>query len=595
MTFAAMPAWYAWLLLLAATAAAAWIFLIKLRPPRTLVPSLLLWQKVLDESRERTLWERIRRAVSLAVTVAIALMLALAAVQPQRRLSPQSARSGRRLIVLDSSLTMMARTSTGETRWERAVAQAKRLSAAAAGEVALATTADGLVEGPTADRALIDAALDRLAPTGSDRTLWPHVAAAADVHFVTDGALARAVDADVVVHSVFEAAANVAITAFAVRPSFDPDRAADAYLEVANYAPSAQQVKVVLTRGAMPILDRTLDMSAGESLRQVIPIARGGGEALRTRVEARHNALAIDDEAFAWVDRARPLNVVIVSDDPAWLSSLLARDPSVRGSISSTAGYPNGVEDVDLIVFDRWAPSSPPRIPALYVAPPRAASWLFGAENASAADEARPRWERTSAHAVVRGIDPATLTIERAHSYSGPQLLPVAQSARGTPLVSVVETPEQRAVIVAFGPRDSNLTSAPAFPVLIGNAIDWLTAPFGHASRTPGLAALNDTVSAIAGPRGTSVPVSHVNHAALGVLSAPGLYTVQGRGGRGTIAVNAGDPRLSDLTKTTLSGANKDDSVRPGIGARPWWIYAAFFAFLLAAAEWWTWQRRITV
>ena len=35
-----------------------------------LVPSLLLWQRVLDEPRELTLWERIRRAVSLVLTIA---------------------------------------------------------------------------------------------------------------------------------------------------------------------------------------------------------------------------------------------------------------------------------------------------------------------------------------------------------------------------------------------------------------------------------------------------------------------------------------------------------------------------------------------
>ena len=46
-------------------ALAAWLFLRKLRPPRMLVPSLLLWRRVLDEPRELTLWERIRRAVSL--------------------------------------------------------------------------------------------------------------------------------------------------------------------------------------------------------------------------------------------------------------------------------------------------------------------------------------------------------------------------------------------------------------------------------------------------------------------------------------------------------------------------------------------------
>jgi len=65
MTFAAMAPWQGWLLLAAAVACAAWLFLLKLRPPRMLVSSLLLWRRVLDESRELTLWERIRRAVSL--------------------------------------------------------------------------------------------------------------------------------------------------------------------------------------------------------------------------------------------------------------------------------------------------------------------------------------------------------------------------------------------------------------------------------------------------------------------------------------------------------------------------------------------------
>ena len=57
----------------------------KLRPPRMLVPSLLLWQRVLDEPRELTLWERIRRAVSLVLTILIAVALALAVTRPAPR------------------------------------------------------------------------------------------------------------------------------------------------------------------------------------------------------------------------------------------------------------------------------------------------------------------------------------------------------------------------------------------------------------------------------------------------------------------------------------------------------------------------------
>ncbi|MGH9373434.1 MAG: BatA domain-containing protein, partial [Vicinamibacterales bacterium] len=150
MTFGAMAAWQAWLLLAGAAALAAGLFLIKLRPPRLLVPSLLLWRRVLDESRELTLWERIRRAVSLAVTILIALALVLAAARPRPVEGAADVASGRLLIVLDSSWSMQARTRSGETRWDRAVAEARRLvTAASGGRIALATTAEGLVEGPT--------------------------------------------------------------------------------------------------------------------------------------------------------------------------------------------------------------------------------------------------------------------------------------------------------------------------------------------------------------------------------------------------------------------------------------------------------------
>ena len=587
MTFDAVAAWQAWTLAIGAAAIAAFLFFVKVRPPRMLVPSLLLWRRVLDDRREQTLWERIRRAVSLAVTVLIALALALAALRP----SPQTPRAGQRsggrlLIVVDSSWSMLARTRSGETRWDRAVAQARRLATAASGDVALATTADGLVEGPTADRTLIDAALDRLAPAGGDAAAWPRLAAAEAVHLITDGAVPRHHSADVVVHSVFEPAANVAITAFGVRPSMVGTHAGEAYLEVANYAPSAQQVRIVLSRGPATLIDRQVDLAAGETLRQAFPIARGPEAALQARVDGRSNALDIDDEAFAWMDRARPLSVTIVGADTAWLNALFEDDPGVRATIVAPESFPAGSERADVVIFDRWEPRETPSRPALFVAPP---------SGRRAADEYRPRWETAGQHQVVRGVDPYTLTIDRARAYESPDLVPVARSTRGTPLVYVSESPERRQVLITFGPGESNLTSAPGFPVLIGNAIDWLASPTHHEVRRPGLASFDGGVSTVTGPRGVPVPLARLQGTVVGVLQAPGLYVAQGGGSRATIAVNAGDPQVSNLSRTTLGAATAARVVTPGASGQPWWVYLGVAALLLALAEWWTWQRRITV
>jgi hypothetical protein len=599
MTFDAMAPWQAWLLLAGTGALAAWLFLLKVRPPRVVVPSLLLWRRVLDESREITLWERIRRAVSLAVAVAVALALALAVTRPSRVSSAAAASGERRLVVIDSSWSMLARTRSGERRWDRAVAEARRLIASG-GEVALATTADGLVGGPTTDLPLVEAALDRLSPAGGEGTSWPRLNGADAVHFMTDGALIRPLEADVIVHSVFEPAANVAITALDVRPSIAGANAGDAYLEIANFSPSAQRVGVTATRGTAAVLSRRADMAAGETLRQVIPLERGPAPILHVRIDAPSNALDVDDDAYAWIADARPLAVAVVGQHPDWLRALLDRDPGVRATCLDPSAYRRAGDDVDVVIFDRWAPADPPLRPALCFAPPPGTPWLSAdSREARAAtappEERRPRWESTGVHPVVRGVDPFTLIVETARGYGSSALMPVAQSIRGTPLVYVGESPARRVVVVTFGPAESNLTSAPAFPVLVGNSLEWLSRPASGPPRQPGLALFGAAIAKVTGPRGALVPLVRVNQGAVAALRAPGVYDVESGGAHSAVVVNVGDPQLSNLMRTGSVSGRSARVVTGGASGRPWWVYCAAAAFALALTEWWTWQRRITV
>lgn len=543
MTFGAMAAWQAWVLVGAAGAIATWLFLLKVRPPRVTVASLLLWSRVLNESRELTLWERIRRAVSLVLTAAIAIALALAFARPTGTRGGTTSSQGRVLIVLDSSWSMLARTRSGETRWARAIADARRLLASASGEVALATTAEGLVEGPTADVTLIDAALGRITPSGGAPGAWPQLTGADAVYFVTDGAVARPLDAGVRVHSVFEAAANAGIMAFEVRPSLDRGAAGDAYLEVANFG-RARQVRVRLTRGKASLLDRTVDMAAGEALRQVVRLGHGDDRDVRARIDVPEDALEVDNEAVASIDRARPLTVTVVGAQTAWLAHLFAGDPEIRATFVAPADYRSGPEDA--VIFDRWTPRDAPPRPALYFAPPADAAWLAGGAarpSNPASLEKQPQWTTAGLHPVVSGVDPLTLTIERARAYGSPQLVAVARSARGTPLIYVSDVPARpRAVVVAFGPLESNLASAPGFPVLVANALEWLAPP--------------------------------------AVRQAPGL---------------AGSPDVSNLGRTSAATTGAALLVGTGGAGQPWWVYCAAAAFAAALAEWWTWLRRITV
>jgi hypothetical protein len=522
------------------------------------------------------------------------IALALAIVRPEPRpaapldAAASATGSGRRLVVIDSSWSMLAATGRG-TRWDRAVATARTLIASAAGEeVALATTADGLVEGPTADVSLVEAALDHLSPAGGESAAWPRVAGAGTVHFITDGTVARPLDPGVVIHSVFEAAANVAITAFDARPDWSGELAGHAYLEIANYAGAPQAVHLVITRGATPVLDRSIDMAAGEAVRQILPLDRGGDPRLRAHIEAPSDALAIDDDAGAWVTLAQPLAVAIVSDQPAPFGALLSRDPDVRATLIAPAAYRPGNEDV--VIFDRWLPADPPTIPAFVVAPP-ASAWL----GAAGAEETQPRWETAGTHPIARGVDPLTMLIGKARATGRTDLVPIVESARGTPLFYVAESPALRLVVATFDMSPPGVSSAPGFPVVVGNVLDWLARPESGRQARPGPATFDAGVTRLVDPDGQPLAVTRVGDEALATLRAPGFYTVERGAARSVLAVNVGDPEISDVQRTNLAESARARSTNVGLRGRPWWLYCVAIAFVLLAGEWWTWQRRIMV
>jgi hypothetical protein len=571
------------LLVAAMLGAALWAFFVRPRPPRLSAPSLALWQRLLDDRRERTWWERMRRAVSLILTVGIALLLLLSSVRPGRQ---TGSREGRLAIVLNSSWSMAARTSDGRTRWDHAIEQARRLAASSsAAEIIVATTGQGIVEGPTADRALVALALDGARPVGGSRSFdvtRPRPDEA--VHFFTDGSADRHVPPGVLVHSVFEAAPNVAVTALSARPATSARAPAQAFLEVANMAPP-QRVHVTMTRDATVIGDRQLDMAAGEIAREIVPLP-GRGARLRVRISAERNALDADDEAVAWLAAAEPLRVADIGERTAPYARLLERDASIQPTFARPSD-PLPAEP-DVWIFDGWAPREPPVKPALLLDPP-ATAWL----GAGVREEAAPEWSAVRPHPNLDGVDPGTVDIARVRMPVGPMLTPIGVSARTTPLVSVIDTTNIRAVVVGFGTGSSTLAAAPAFPVLIGNALDWLAHPVPSTAVQAGPIDLPPGTASVMGPAGRPLALHRAPDRVLARLERPGLYLVTAAGARGVLAVNAGDAAVADLRQTTV--ADQASAPRADAATRPWWMYGVLAAFSLIALEWWTWQRRVTV
>ena len=125
MTFLALSPLQTALLALITTSIIVGLYLLKLRHRRVLISSSILWRRVLDERQMHSLWEKLRRIISIIVAATIALLIAMSLARPE--IESLTGKNERVVIVLDTSPTMNAHTSDGTTRWQHAIERAKSL------------------------------------------------------------------------------------------------------------------------------------------------------------------------------------------------------------------------------------------------------------------------------------------------------------------------------------------------------------------------------------------------------------------------------------------------------------------------------------
>src|SRR5688572_7891547 len=209
------------------TAAIVALYFLKHRRRQVIISSTQLWKRVLENRIENSLFEKLRRYLSILLAVTTGLLVAMSIGRPE--VEWLTGKSRRTVIVLDTSPTMQARMSDGKTRWEHAVESAKTAVSAGTGSIRfrIADTS-GQFDSPFIDnraelRRLIDRMHPVIAPTrfpdidNVSRTDGNDGDEETQVTFITDGVSPVKLPASATSISVFEEAPNAGITAFEVR------------------------------------------------------------------------------------------------------------------------------------------------------------------------------------------------------------------------------------------------------------------------------------------------------------------------------------------------------------------------------------------
>ena len=595
MTFLALAPWQVLALCSMTAGLVIWFFFLKLRHPPVAVASLLLWKRVLVDKEHRSLWERLRRLISLLLALTIALLIAAALGRPQSGALTGEPRNV--AVVLDTSASMAAATADGQTRWAHARDAARRMieAAGATDQFLVADTSGRIATALTSDRGELFAAIDAMVPSVA-RSAFPSIDTTdREVVFISDGAAAVRLPADTQTMSVFESADNVAVTDFQVTlDPADPARR-QAHVQITSYADADQDVELTLGDESTPLVRGTLRLAAGQVLSRSFVLDGALNGSIRAYVEPARDALALDNVAVDYVAPPHSVRVMLVTTGDTYLETLLSLDPRVELRVVQPDVFRED-PTVNAYVFDRFAPTNKPTRPALLFRPPGRA-WLAGSDRAPALRATGLRvttWNED--HPVLQFVSEIDLGIREARhlELAEPGTVNVVAAAGETPLI-VAEDASPRWVMVTFDLERSDFAVRPGFPIFMQNVLTWFLGAPSTLRRNVGTVDVPMPRARITTLDGTVIPARSQLASTRFEASEPGVYLATAGSARQYVAVTLANRDVSDLRRSTFQGAETVSAPPRRWLHRELWTYMLILAIVLITLEWWTYHRRITV
>ena len=464
-----MSTWQAVAVVVLTAAAIVGLYLLKSPPRRILVSSTMLWSRVLKSERRRS--DRLRWWLSLLLALAIGIALALALGRPE-----WVGRSGvpRRIaIIIDSSPSMLTLRSDGRTRWEHARDEARDLlrSGRPSGGFLVADTSGQVTTPAFEDLEQAIGRLEALRPSMRTELETPELAVGdAELSFVSDGVMIDpdriSTEANMV--SVFELADNVGITHFEPRSLPANPSHYEAYLEVRNHSGTTKNAVLQVSGTGSQGARREVELGPGETKGEIFDLGSFRRGPVRAAVTAGGDSLDVDNFAYSYLPIPSKKRVLLVSAGNAYLETLLELDPNVELQRSTPEEYTGGTA-ADVTLFDRHAPQTPPNRPCMLFRPPPRA-WLPVDDEEIAQPEVGT-WDRN--HRVLENVVLEDLVVDRAvRARDTETQLLVGSSA--DPLI-LAGTEPSKWLLFTFALEDSNLPLLPGFPILLSNALSWLS------------------------------------------------------------------------------------------------------------------------
>ena len=473
------------------------LYLFRRKPRRVPVSSLLFFKSLAREHRESAWLRWLKRILSLLLT----LLVIAGAVGALARLvvSPPAGGVKSVVIVVDRSASMAAKDERGATRLDAARERVRARLAGLPGGVAVMLVAfdrqTEIVAPKTYDRRALERALDALRVRPIEGDPAPALRLAAQlagletpsaIWFASDAAAEAGLESIAV---PLAAPRNVGITGFDIRRLPLESGQCEAFVQLQAVGATACETKVEVRIDGTLTAVRELTLPPGGRESLLLPIDANAGKLVSVRAITTGDQLAEDDEVQARIPEPRTVKVLWVSALPDPFTQLALTAISREGELAVFRAAPDAwppKESVDAVIFQNWLPPEwPADVPAIVINPPSALGPVQAVRMQGAGlpvDRLRATRER---HPLLYGVATARLALTQTAVLAAEGALEPLWTGPGGPLLAAGDVRGQRVVVLGFAPEQSeNLPLSASYPLLLGNAIHWVSQPKTEVSGT---------------------------------------------------------------------------------------------------------------
>lgn len=606
-----------WWLLLGAII--VFFYLLKLKRTRTVVPSVLLWKRALEEVEANAPFKKLRRSLLLLLQLLALAALVFTLARPL--VVTRALASGSTVIVVDSTASMRARDEDAGSRLDRAKQLAREMIDGLGGSDRAAIIESSswvTVRSPlTSDHAALASAINDIQETDSPGVLADAVRLAeqisrnerdASVVIISDGGSAvspeiqqpleasrRSVvasrEASIRFVRVGRRSENAGIIALNSRRLSEGARR-EMFASIVNFGDHNRIFAAELRIDGKLVDARTIELGANERRGLVFDSLPGEGGLAELKLDVDDD-LASDNVAYAFLPGARRVRVGIAGENP-FLMEALAANPDIDARKIGTIANSFSPE-FDCYVIEGAGAIEGNR-PMIIINPSNAAGlWRVTGQ--------RERPEITSvdrSHPVNSFISYSDLHLESISRREVAAWLKPIVSAGNDPIIWAGDDGHKRVVLIGFDLAQSDLPLKVEFPILLANSLSWL-------------AGLDATLAERAVRAGQTATLQTVASSAIITTPAGDSREVPARDGTvifadtlraGRYEVNGGAPFAVSLLSEAESNTTPRNAIETRAGEvngqpetfyseREAWRWVALFALTILMIEWWAFHRRI--